>query len=69
MYNALNKQNWILIMAKKNKHKRPIKLDKEMSFEEAMSKIAKAKKKVVDKAIKADSEKKEHEPEEGGENG
>ena len=56
-------------MAKKNKHKRPIKLDKEMSFEEAMSKIAKAKKKVVDKAIKADSEKKEHEPEEGGENG
>jgi hypothetical protein len=53
-------------MTKKNKHKKPIKLDKEMSFEEAMRKIAKAKKKDVDKAMKADKEKKEHEPEEGG---
>lgn len=55
-------------MTRKNKHKKHIKLDKEMSFEEAMSKIAKAKKKVVEKAIKADSENKKHEQEEGGEN-
>lgn len=54
-------------MTKKNKHTEPIKLDEELSFEEAMSKIAKAKKKDVEKAIKDHKPDKKHHQEEGGE--
>ena len=41
-------------MINKKKHKEPIKLDNELSFNEVMNKIAKAKKKDVEMAIKND---------------